>query len=62
MENTVSRPKNEDLGKPLRNERIPVQVSAEEKREIEAAANAQGMPASSWMRWLAIREARKNGD
>lgn len=57
----MARPKNEDIGKPLRNERIPVQLSPDEKRDIERAAEAQGMPASSWMRFLALREAR-NGD
>lgn len=58
----MSRPKNEDIGKPVRNQRIPVLLSEEEKEMIEAAASNQGMAASTWMRWLALREARRNAD
>lgn len=58
MEKIVSRPKNEDLGKPLRDKRIAVQASQEEYDLMIAAAAEAGMPLSTWLRWLALREAR----
>jgi hypothetical protein len=60
MEKMMNRPKNADLGKPLRSKRIPVQVSDEEHAEIEAAASKRGYPVSTWLRVLALAEARRD--
>lgn len=56
----MARPKNEDLGKPLRNKRVPVMVSEEEYAEIEAAAQRQGIGASTYMRLKALEAARED--
>lgn len=58
MDIDVGRPKNKDVGKPLRDQRIPVQVSEEEKAMIEAAAEREGLAPSTWMRILALKAAR----
>ena len=60
MEKTLSRPKNEDIGKPLRSKRIPVQVSQEEYDEIERAAQRRGVPVSTWLRMLALESAKRD--
>lgn len=56
----MSRPKNADIGKPLRSRRIPVQVSDEEYALIEAAALKRGVPVSTWLRMLALEEAAQD--
>ena len=61
MEKIVSRPKNVDIGKSSRSERIPVQVTKEEKAEIESAANEMGIGASTYIRLKALEAARSDG-
>lgn len=58
MGKVVSRPKNEDIGKPLRDKRIPVQVSQDEYDTLSGAADAAGVPLSTWLRWLALKAAK----
>lgn len=58
MEKTVSRPKNEDLGKPLRDRRIPVMVSQDEHAELETAAQEMGVGVSTFLRLKALEAAR----
>jgi hypothetical protein len=40
--------------------RVPIQVrlSPDERLELEMAASREGLPLSSWLRWLGIREAK----
>lgn len=38
---------------------VSVRFSVDEKRRIEAAALADGLEPGSWMRFLALREARR---
>jgi uncharacterized protein (DUF1778 family) len=59
MEKIVSRPKNEDIGKPLRDQRIPVMVTAEEKQALQAAAAAMGVGVSTYARLVALRDAQE---
>lgn len=39
--------------------RIPVNMTVDEKREIEAAAQRLSIPAATWMRMLALAAARR---
>lgn len=55
----MSRPKNEDIGKPLRDQRIPVMVTAEEKQALQAAAAAMGVGVSTYARLVALRDAQE---
>jgi hypothetical protein len=43
-------------------DQIRVLLSENDKREIEAAAARVGMAPSPWLRYLALREARKESD
>ena len=54
----MSRPKNEDLGKPLRDKRVLVMVSLEEHSELETASAAMGVGVSTYMRLKALEAAR----
>ena len=54
----MSRPKNEDIGKPLRSKRVPVMVTDEEHRELEEAAAAMGVGVSTYLRLKALEAAR----
>lgn len=58
MEQIVSRPKNEDIGKALRDKRIPVQVTEDEKAELDRAANEMGVGVSTYVRLKALEAAR----
>lgn len=58
MEKAVSRPKNEDLGKPLRDKRVPVMVSLEEYAELEKSAEMMGVGVSTYMRLKALEASR----
>lgn len=60
MDRIVSRPKNEDLGRPLRDRRVPVMVSQEEHTELERAASEMGVGVSTYLRLKAL-EAARNG-
>lgn len=57
----MSRPKNEDIGKPLQNKRVPVMVTDEEHAELTAAAERLGIGVSTYMRTMALQRARGNG-
>ncbi len=59
MDKLVSRPKNEDLGKPLRDKRVPVMVSADEHAELEKAASDMGVGVSTYLRLKALEAARR---
>jgi hypothetical protein len=50
----VSRPKNEDIGKPLRDRRVPVMVSQDEYAALEGAAVNMGVGVSTYMRLKAL--------
>lgn len=56
----MNRPKNADVGKPLRSKRIPVQVTPEEYAEIEDASGRLGIPVSSFVRMKALEAARED--
>lgn len=58
MEKNVSRPKNEDVGKPLRDKRLPVMMSSDEYNELEAAASNAGIGVSTFVRLKALEAAR----
>lgn len=58
MDKIVSRPKNEDLGRPLRDQRIPVMVTADEKAALQAAADAMGVGVSTYVRLKALEAAQ----
>jgi hypothetical protein len=58
MEKIVSRPKNEDIGKPLRDRRVPVMVSQDEYAALEGAAVNMGVGVSTYMRLKALEAAR----
>ena len=48
-----------DAESDVRDARIPVNMTLDEKREIEAAAKRLSMPAATWMRMLALAAARR---
>ena len=54
----MSRPKNEDIGKPLRDRRVPVMVSQDEYAALEGAAVNMGVGVSTYMRLKALEAAR----
>ena len=54
----MSRPKNEDLGKPSRDRRVPVMMSQEEYEEVDKAARALGIGPSTYLRQKALEAAR----
>ncbi|MEO0343006.1 MAG: hypothetical protein AAF198_06170 [Pseudomonadota bacterium] len=54
----MSRPKNEDLGKPLRDKRVPVMMSQDEYEELEQSASAMGVGVSTFIRLKALEAAR----
>lgn len=54
----MSRPKNETLGRPLRDKRVPLQLTQDEHAELSEAAERQGMPLSTFMRWASLKVAR----
>ena len=58
MEKAMSRPKNETLGRPLRDKRVPLQLTQDEHAELSEAAERQGMPLSTFMRWASLKVAR----
>lgn len=58
MDRAVSRPKNEDLGKPLRDKRVPVMVTEDEHAELEKAASEMGVGVSTYLRLKALEAAR----
>ena len=58
MDKIVSRPKNEDIGRPLRDRRIPVMVTLEEKEALQAAADAMGVGVSTYIRLRALEAAQ----
>ena len=60
MEQIVSRPKNEDIGKALRDKRIPVQVTEDEKAELDRAASEMGVGVSTYVRLKALEAARND--
>jgi hypothetical protein len=47
--------------KHARRSTVQVRFSADEKRFIVTAANAAGLDAGAWLRFLALREARSAG-
>jgi len=53
----VARPKNEDIGKPLRDQRVPVMMTIAEYNKIDAAARSEGLGISTYMRVKAIKAA-----
>lgn len=57
MEKIVSRPKNEDIGKPLRDKRVPVMVSQDEHAELDRAATEMGVGVSTYLRLKALEAA-----
>ena len=56
----MNRPKNADVGKPLRDRRVPVQMTQDEYDRIQAAADAVGQTVSGYLRTKALESA--NGD
>ena len=60
MEKIMNRPKNADVGKPLRDRRVPVQMTQDEYDRIQAAADAVGQTVSGYLRTKALESA--NGD
>ena len=56
----MSRPKNVDIGKPLRGRRVPVMMSNEEYAELEGPAQQMGVGVSTYMRIKALEAAREN--
>ena len=58
MDKIVSRPKNEDIGKPLRDKRVPVMVSLDEHAELDRAAAEMGVGVSTYLRLKALEAAR----
>lgn len=58
MEKIVSRPKNEDIGIPLRDRRVPIQMTEDEHAELKAAADREGLNLSSYIRAQALKAAR----
>ncbi len=62
MEKIVSRPKNADVGRPTRSRKLQVMVSDDEYEELEASAEREGMPVSTYVRakaLIATRTGRK---
>ena len=57
----VSRPTNASQGRQSRSERIPVQVTPDEKEELEKAAAELGLGVSTYMRLKALEAARSDG-
>jgi len=57
MDKIVARPKNEDIGKPLRDQRVPVMMTIAEYNKIDAAARSEGLGISTYMRVKAIKAA-----
>ena len=47
------------MDKTYRDKRIPILVTEDEKRQIEAVASKEGLAASTWIRWVALREAKE---
>lgn len=44
-----------------REARVPVRLTASQKRQMEAAANEDGQTLSAWFRWLGRERARELG-
>lgn len=58
MEKIVSRPKNEDIGKPLKDRRVSVLLTDGEHAEIERAASNMGVGVSTFLRLKGLEAAR----
>ena len=46
----MSRPKNEDIGEPLREKRVAVMMSIEDYEILKSAAQKMGVGVSTYMR------------
>lgn len=57
MDKNVSRPKNEDIGEPLREKRVAVMMSIEDYEKLKSAAQRMGVGVSTYMRIKALEAA-----
>lgn len=58
MDKLVSRPKNEDVGKPLRDKRVPVMMSEDEWTALNAASQKAGVGLSTYLRQSALKATK----
>ena len=54
----MPRPKNEAICKPLRDERVQVMMTTDEREKIAAAAERAGIKLSAFLRMVALEAAR----
>lgn len=54
----MSRPKNEDIGEPLREKRVAVMMSNEDYEKLKSAAQKMGVGVSTYMRVKALEAAQ----
>jgi hypothetical protein len=57
MDRKLSRPKNEDIGEPLREKRVAVMMSQEDYDKLKFASQKMGLGVSTYMRVKALEAA-----
>lgn len=57
MDKIAPRPK-EDTGEPLRDKRVPVMMTSDERQELKRAALEMGVGVSTYLRLKALEAAR----